>query len=296
MNLFTSNFKYFFIAFIITVCISFFLTLLLVELELRNKNKKKIDYNAVSINHKSEFAAFGDSHVNSSFVSNEKIDNLGESSANINYIYDKIFYYINRKNNRIKGVIIQADPHMFSFYRLVSKKKYNTNKNNKSLNFFNFLHPSNRIYLLEYSKKVWIDLIYKKEKSVKKVQINNKKKVTFNTNSIMIRVQSHNPVNNFEKTIAMKKYKKIISFLQNNYIKICMITFPVSSQYRKSSNEFPNYKKVKKYFIELSNKNKNKIKYFDLSASVNDKYFKDPDHISKEFTNFDEMLLKKCNF
>ena len=294
MNLFTSNFKFFFITFVITVCVSFFSTLLLVEMELRKNIKKKIDYNAVSLNYLSEIAAFGDSHVRSSFVSNDKINNLGEVSANINIIYDKIFYYINKKNNQIKGVIVQADPHTFAFYRLVSKKKYTVNKDSKFLNFFYFLHPSNRKYILEYSKKVWINILYKKEKNNKKIEISGKKVVKLNSSSVMIRVQSHNPVNDFEKTLAMEKYQKIISFLKNNSIKICMISYPVSSQYRRISDKFPNYQKVKDYFIDFANQNK--IKYFDLSASVSDKYFSDPDHINKYFTNFDKILLKKCNF
>ena len=116
MNLYISNFKNFLIIFLITCIIGFFLTILLVEIHLRKEKYVDSGYLKDFINNKNEYLAFGDSRVESSIVSSNIVGNLGEPSDNINNIYDKIIYKINQ-NKKIKGVIIQADPHLFSFYR-----------------------------------------------------------------------------------------------------------------------------------------------------------------------------------
>ena len=288
MNLFIFNFKSFLITFVFTSCLGFLGTIFLIEFHLRKENRLEKDYNYNFLNSKGRYLAFGDSRVESSLVSGFEVDNLGQPSDNLNIIYDKIIYKINNNKQGIKGIILQADPHLFSFYRLVSKKKFALGKNDTLLSNFYFLRPSNRAYILDLSKVVWMKLLY----SNKKTNI-IKSTTNYSTEYVLKRIQLQNPIKNFTNTDFLKKYESIINILQQRSIKICLISFPTSSLYRKYLSNFPNYEIVINYFKKMS-KNKS-IKYLDFRATMKDKSFKDPDHLKRDL-NFTKNVLNRCGF
>ena len=274
--------------FLITTFVFLFSTLVMIENKLRN-NLNINDEENLLLTGKGSFIAFGDSRVERSLSSNQNFNNLGKRSLNIDLIYNRVRYKINNSPKKIQGVILQADPHMFSFYRLVNNK---TSENNNINNFnkVKFLDPKNRIYLMEHSRDVWRSLFINKEN--KKNELNISKSWD---NEALIRVQLHNPVDNFLDMKSLKKFTEMVHLLESKNIDICLITFPVSESYNKYSKKFENFKKVKDFFRDLALKNN--IKYFDLSNLFKNSKFSDPDHIISGFSKyFTQIVQNKCQY
>lgn len=274
--------------FLITTFVLLFSTLLMIENKLRN-NLNINDEENLLLTGKGSFIAFGDSRVERSLISNQNFNNLGKRSLNIDLIYNRVKYKIYNSPKKIQGVILQADPHMFSFYRLVNNK---TSENNNINNFnkIKFLDPKNRIYLIEHSRDVWSSFFINKENK------KNESNISKNwDNEALIRVQLHNPVDNFLEMKALIKFTKMVHFLKNKNIDICLITFPVSESYDKHSKKFVNFKKTRDFFKDLGFKND--IKYFNLSSIFKNSKFTDPDHIKSEFSkHFTKIVQNKCQY
>lgn len=292
MNLFTSNFKYFFYTFLASAFILLIGTFALIERKLikleneRNQIKSKQLFSTEEV----EILAFGDSRVQRSFISSTKFNNLGRAGYNIDLIYNIIKFSIAKNKGKIKNLILQADPHMFSFYRIVNYDNSNkkTDIANAGSKIFRFLEENNRKYLIAYSKDVW-----RKFLRINQIKTNQKKN-DWDTKA-KIRVQLHNPVDNFLSTNTHKKYIEIIQFLKKEKINICLISFPVSPQYNKHAKRFKNYKKAKHFFKNLALKTN--IDYFDLSEIFDKAKFTDPDHISTKFSlELTKIIEDKCRY
>ena len=114
-------------------------------------------------------------------------------------------------------------------------------------------------------------------------------------NEALIRVQLHNPVNNFLQMESLIKYTKMVYLLKNKNIDICLISFPVSENYNNYSKKFDNFIKAKNFFKDLAFKNN--IKYFDLSKLFENSKFSDPDHIKSDFSMyFTKIVQNKCQY
>lgn len=266
-------------------------TFVLIEMKLikLENETNKIKSKKIFIVTEADVLAFGDSRVQRSFLSSSKFHNLGRAGYNIDLIYKNIKFWTAKNKGKTKNLILQADPHMFSFYRTVnydnSNRKISTKKSES--NFFRFLEENNRKYLIDHSKDIWGRYLrINKNKSNQKKDWDTKAK---------IRVQLHNPVDNFLNTNALKKYLQIVQFLKQEKINICLVTFPVSPQYNKHTKRFKNYKKAKQFFKNLALKND--IDYFDLSEIFDKSKFTDPDHISTKFSfEFTEIVQSKCRY
>ena len=165
MSLFTFSFKNFIYMFFITTVIFFVSTLVMIEIKL-SKNSNINEKKNLLLTGNGSFVAFGDSRVERSLTSNQNFNNLGKRGLNIDAIYQRVKYKISNSTRKIKGVVLQADPHMFSFYRLVNNKT-SENNNINDLKKFKFLDSKNRIYLIEHSKDVWKNLLIKQENKKK---------------------------------------------------------------------------------------------------------------------------------
>ena len=288
MSLFTFSFKNFIYMFFITTIIFFVSTLVMIEIKL-SKNSNINEEKNLLLTGNGSFVAFGDSRVERSLTSNQNFNNLGKRGLNIDAIYQRVKYKISNSSRKIKGVVLQADPHMFSFYRLVNNKT-SENNNINDLKKFKFLDSKNRIYLIEHSKDVWKNLLIKQENKKKMLNISKNW-----DNEALIRVQLHNPVNNFLQMESLIKYTKMVYLLKNKNIDICLISFPVSENYNNYSKKFDNFIKAKNFFKDLAFKNN--IKYFDLSKLFENSKFNDADHIKSDFSKyFTEIVQNKCQY
>lgn len=290
MNLFTFNFKNFFFALTFTTFTLVFTTIIMIEYKLQNEHQrdKQEDF---PVNANIETLAFGDSRVERGLVSSSYFHNFGRRSYNIENIKKQIMATFTKKDINIKNVILQADPHMFSFYRLVNYSNSETKKNEivNQFRIFKFLEPENRIYLIEYSKSAWKKLLFKNE-----VKIVERKFIDWDKKAL-IRVQLHNPLDNFIETNSFKNYIEILDFLKSKNINVCLVTFPVSQNYNNYAAQFKNFEKVKSSFKNFALSDN--VDYIDVSSKLNNDKFTDSDHIKSNFSiKLTKIIGKKCRF
>ena len=112
-------------------------------------------------------------------------------------------------------------------------------------------------------------------------------------NETLIRVNTHTPIKNFEVSKHVKELKKLLINLKKNKISVCLISFPLSSSYRKYIKNNKNFIDAYKFYNELSKKYV--IKYFDYKSLLADNYFSDPDHLNiKGSIEFTKVVLNDC--
>ena len=258
-------------------------------------NKSIYDYKSLFLFGEASWVAFGDSHTANSLVSSLLIDNLGYASDNLASMSIKSLHRI--KRNKPKGIILQATPHIFSFYRLSDNQEQKTEFliNNDEYNF-KFLNPINRPYLLNYLKLTIKNKFSSNSKSLKNVKASQswiEKSLSAKNYETSTRVQLHMPISEFRKHFSLEKYKNMIyNFLQLN-IDVCLVRYPVTTTYLDKTNKIKIFKEVNYTLKEIAKSYD--INFVDLSNSLEDKNFADPDHIvprSKEIVT--DLVKKGC--
>ena len=155
MNLFIFNFKLFF--FTVIFIISFGLISFCIFSEfIVVSNKKKSSYEIIKKKYhnafQTEYVVFADSHGFSGISETDNLINYSFAGDNLLTIVKKISFFIDR--NKVKGVIIQADPHQLAMYRLTKNQDQLVddflNEKDYKLNFY-------RSPYRQYLKNYWFD-------------------------------------------------------------------------------------------------------------------------------------------
>jgi len=303
VNLFTSSSEQFsrIFLFLFFVVIALFMTITEAVFRLRVAGSHPFElYKEMYSRQSAEVVMFGDSHVVNGIVTTSEVLNLGYAGNNMNSMTTKALDYA--ENNDIEYIGLQADPHLFSYYRIV-KNQYDhldslLNKNEKILYMYK---PHLRKYLLDYWKS-WLSdpmkiFFPEKEKrnanseievhSIVEVDNDDRKK------QASIRVQLHRPIDSFEKSESAMQFINAIQELSDSGKKICLISYPVSSDYRAASKTYVQFSKVVSFYRSLS-KIKN-IKYINYADRYEDSYFADVDHLNLNGrTKFTREVINEC--
>lgn len=289
MNLFISNFKYFFIT-VLTIIIFGLTTFCIISEHIVVSNKKKSSYEKIKKKYhdqfQTEYVLFADSRGFSGITQRDNLTNYSFPGDNLITIIRKISFFV--KKNKVKGIIIQADPHQLAMYRLTKNQDQLIgdflDKNNKILTFYRMPYRQN---LMNY----WAEFI-KSFFNINEIKQELKKDINFK-NETLIRVNTHTPIKNFKVSKHVKELKKILLDLKKNKISVCLISFPLASSYRKLIKKNKNFIDVYKFYDELSKKNA--IKYFDYKSLLTDNYFSDPDHLNiKGSMELTKVVLNDC--
>jgi hypothetical protein len=296
VSLSTFNFKLFLFVFFITICSCVGTTLFIVETHLKENIKENINkksYKYLFLNGTADWIALGDSHTARSLSNTFWLDNLGYASDNLESLTEKASHRINRL--KPVGVILPADPQIFSFYRLSdnqqSKTKYLISE---EVYFFNFLNPIHRPYLIVLAKSIYknrfsrmfnIQNIDEKKLDWIDIPIEQRRYET------SIRVQLHTPILEFEKHPSHGKYIEMIKSYSQLGISICLVRYPVSKLYLNKTQAISQFSNVNKFFERLSKENN--FKFLDLSDALTNNQFTDTDHIKSEYKNIITNLVKK---
>ena len=295
MNLYIFNFKLFAFVFFTTVLVSMIFTLFMVESHLKKNiklNKSLQNYKYLFSNGKADWIALGDSHVANSLSNSSWLDNLGYASDNFISLEEKAFRRIIRL--KPKGIILPADPHIFSFYRLFDNQKEKTKfLTTKTTYFFSFLNPINRPYLVNIIKSIYINkfkyLFGIKKNKIKKIDWVDTpiKQRNYETS---IRVQLHTPILQFKSHPYYQKYKKMIKSYLDLNIKVCLVRYPVSTLYFNETKSIDIFNQVNSSFKSIAMKYN--INFVDLSNVLENNKFSDTDHIKPEYKRMITNLIK----
>ena len=268
---------------------------MLIEYQLRSDltNNSLNNYRNIISQGKAPWIALGDSHTANSLISSKVLDNLGYASDNLNSISKKGLYRIQRL--KPKGVILQATPHTFSFYRILDNQKQRTQyliSSEKTT--FEFLNPIRRPYLINYLKSIFrkkVDDIFSSNKKLDHSVKWHKKTINAKQHESSLRAQLHTPIAEFKEHKELKKFKNIIQFYLNQKIDVCLVRYPVSSFYLNKINSIKIFKDVD---IELKKIAKNyNLTFLDLTTLFEDKLFSNADHISPDGKEFLTKTVSK---
>jgi hypothetical protein len=257
-------------------------------------------YKEMYLSQSAEIVMFGDSHVANGVFTTDKVLNLGYAGNNMNAIVSKVLDYVEKSD--VEYIGLQADPHLFSYYRIDNNQSEHLdsllNDNETILYMF---RPHLRKYLLDYWKS-WISnpvfFLSKKneeENSGVSITVHSILEIDERTREkqASIRVQSHRPIDYFETSEPARQLSNTIEELLDLGKHICLISYPVSSDYRKAKKTYIQFKKAIDYYKMLSElKN---IKYLNYSDRYEDSYFSDIDHLNlngrKKFT---KEVIDEC--
>ncbi|MSR78366.1 MAG: SGNH/GDSL hydrolase family protein [Candidatus Omnitrophica bacterium] len=230
-------------------------------------------------------AVFGDSHGAQDFMGRQDFINLSFPSESVDIIAAKIKLYFSSR--RMEKVILQADPHMFSEYRI----KENVNDYIRLFEdprqpLLQILTPRHRKYLLFYWKALISGRGFKS-----KFRVNPDGSQTIEDREagteqetpkdfdLQTRVRLQKPQENFEKSVSVKNYQTMLQDLKERQAQVCLVTFPVSPEYAGEAARFPDFEKARNFFQAMAAQYG--FSYVNYWNSLQDPHlFRNDDHLN----------------
>ena len=303
MNLFTSSSEHFsrtfLYLFFVVIALFILATEIIFRLRVADSHPFEV-YKQKYYGQSADIVMFGDSHVAHGILTTDKVLNLGYAGDNIDTMLVKVLDYT--KKHDVKYIGLQADPHLFSYYRIIEDQSDQIDfLLNRNQSIFYMFKPHLRKYLLEYWK-AWLSdpgkLFFPgKEKenedtkiivhSILELDKKNREK------QASIRVQLHRPIDSFEKSEAAMQLTNTIQELLDLGKQLCLISYPLSSDYRLASKKYVQFSETIDFYKNLS-RSKN-IKYVNYGNRYEDSFFSDVDHLNLEGREkFTKEIIKEC--
>ncbi len=198
-------------------------------------------------------AVFGDSHGAQGFTGEPDFVNLSFPSESIDIIYKKIKLYF--KSRTPHKVVLQADPHLFSDYRMKERADdYVELFKNPRLPYFQILTPRHQKFLLYYWKNFLAGSDFKNHFQMNPdgSQMMDKKEKRSHVYDLQGRIFLQRPRGDFEKSHSMKKYFEVLDYLKSRNADVCLVTFPVSPAYVEAARKFPEFEKARQFLEKIA--------------------------------------------
>lgn len=255
-----------------------------------------VGYKKLFLNGVAPTVAFGDSHVASGLVSSADIDNLGQPSDNLQTTFAKAELRVKRGGVRL--IIFQADPQMFSAYREKAKQQDRLAylmQDNESMMFI--LLPHYRQYLMQYWRAAASDPIgvfrLPQQRLAEPKRSSNAESPGELKKQAVMRVQLHAPITNFRRLSTARQYREAIERFVKQGLQVCLVGFPVSSQYREAASTVPSFNAARSFFAETARDLS--VPYLNYYAAIPDIDFVDSDHLSSDAApHFTNQVLRDC--
>ena len=240
----------------------------------------------------SPYAAFGDSHVARNFNAAAPVVNLAYPSENLAKMDWKTALYVDQAPAPQK-VLLQADPHIFSHYRLVEGLE----------DYPSAFQGGEQYQLLSLNARyrpqlfaLWRSFLSNGGKLVSKIE-QTPQGALLSPGDLSSwpqeaaekfsrdRVQLHLPVHGFETSAAARTYRDIVERFTRRGAEVCLVMFPTAPVYRRhvetlDADARARWDKAIGFFRALANAPG--VEYFDHSSLYADpSLFRDPDHLNK---------------
>lgn len=252
-------------------------------------------------------AVFGDSHSAFNYAVSGEFLNLAFPSENLQDIEKRInIYYTNKKCG---DVILQADPHLFSEYRINAGVKDYFDSSPGGYIISKYHRPKLPRYWKVFFQGGMNSTVFMPDDAVNvKIKFHDSGwQEVFNDFSQVseaerLRISSERAANHKPVSMALSKksyalYDRILSQLVTKSCNICMVTSPVSNDYLRQSEKYHEFKQSLDYFRLMAEKHNvrylNQFKYFGDDKYL--KYFHDEDHLNGFGAKiFSDETIKTC--
>lgn len=252
-------------------------------------------------------AAFGDSHVARGFAAEAPMVNLAYPSETIERFAWKAKAYFARLTPG--RVIVQADPHLFTPYRLADGLGDYPERIAKAPGAARLLiladHHRDRI------PAYWRAFLVSGGRLASSIEFSERgtllsggdlsavpgRKRAYDARA---RVALHRPIAQFRDTGEARAYESLLDFLFERGAEICLVTFPLSPDYRatlaedREAEAFRTWRDLIAYFREQAERVK--ARYVDASAAVADAgLYRDVDHLNRAGAlAYSPRLMEDC--
>jgi len=231
-------------------------------------------------NGRAPWVALGDSHVANALTSTVWLDNLGQASDNLSTIEGKVEIILMGRPN-LKGIILQADPQVFAFYRLTADQaeRVTNLRNADNAAWLLILRPEYRPYLSSLAWSLILNpqrLFSQNSTSPTPIEVTNKSASEWRRN-VALRVQLHTPIPNLSEHNAALRYRALVEYIMRKNIKVCLVAYPVSQLYREMTAEAAGFRAARNFFKVLAEETGARL--VDQYAAFPDNAFNDPDHL-----------------
>jgi nitroreductase len=253
---------------------------------------------------KAEHLAFGDSHVAMGFSGVEPFVNMAFPGENLEIVAYKTLKYLERVP-QVKQILLPADPNMLARSRVLQEADRSFKDYGHTLGFLS-LQGKYQPFILGY----WRVLILKGEfdegtrifqadgaqlarKTVQEQYFDTKYRLDF-IKATAVRVAQHVPMERFELSKSARAFEDLLQKLQKRGIQTCWVSFPATSEYRKQSSEYLQFKKAFIYYLDLAQKYSAKyVNAWEYSDDLS--MFTNMDHLSeKGAKSFSKDVVRRC--
>jgi len=294
-----SSSKSFFISFVASFTTACLIFLIGSEIIVRSHVIPTSDYEKIRTSIHSfdrVYVAFADSHGANGLLENRYLRNFSMRGDDLMTISAKAEFVLSYGSP--KGVILPADGHQFSNYRLQSNQEsLRADLFNDDTHLFAFLRPIYRQYLIEYWRSFLLSLLGIRPMNHRDIK-GRIPRITDNLPTIVdedakIRVQLHTPIQSFSSTAIASKFEVTIQKILKKNIKLCLVRFPVSSYYRKAASTITSFNETSVYFEGIALENQ--AQFLDYWSELPDKFFSDPDHLNTDGAkSFTKIVMRDC--
>ena len=231
--------------------------------------------------------ALGDSHVARGLPRGDKtLLNLGWPSDNLHTVMDKL--KLRQQTLPARLVIVQADPHQFSNYRLLARQEERGAALRSSFQPpLKILEHAHRQYLFQYWSSVAAGFF------VEPVRLGPKEIAR----QVSIRVQLHTPMSNFAGTPLLADYRDLLRSLVSQGVRVCLVRFPVSKAYREMADTIPPFRNAETVLKNMALDNGWAFADYWDKASEELFHPEDPDHLNPAGAEWlRERVLGDCDW
>lgn len=280
----TSSFKLYLFVTLASLLLLLCIATSAVEWHLRRQAPPNINedsYRQLVLHGTAPWIAVGDSHTANGLMTNEWLDNLGQHSDNIDSMLSKL--EIRARRPGLKGVILSADAQMFAFYRLTADQGARVRELlDEHPSKLLFLRPQNRQYLASTVLAIASNPSVLWRATDSNVQVENipvPDTPKWEKDAIL-RAQLHTPVREAHTITAGQRYRKTVVEIKKQGIEVCMVTYPLSSAYRRAAEKASTFAKARAFYAAVAAETD--TRYVDASSIIPDRLFGDPDHLSPQ--------------
>jgi hypothetical protein len=235
--------------------------------------------------------AIGDSRT-AAAIHGHDLDNLGLPGDDLQVVIGKL--KARHALKPLSHVILQADPHQFAAYRLLKDGTGKVDDQIGDQPLLASMRPYYRQYLMAYWNAALLKFVGKNEPIKPAEPPPAPDQAGFAWRELAVsRVQFHLPLDRPEITQVATTYRRIVADLAADGVKLCLVTYPVSSYYRQAARRYPSFDRAIAFYDKVATEVG--VARVNLWAAIDDGDFGDTDHIRQASgPAFTATLLDRC--
>lgn len=235
--------------------------------------------------------AIGDSRT-AAAIDGPDIENLGLPGDDLQVVLDKL--KARHALRPLSHVVLQADPHQFAAYRLLKDGAGKIDDLVGTPPLLASLRPHYRQYLMAYWQAALSRLVQPRQAGTAAEPPRPLDPAGGAWRELAVsRVQFHLPLDNPGATAAGAAYRKVAADLVGEGVKLCLVTYPVSSAYREAAARYPSFARAIGFYDRVAAETG--AARVNLWSEIDDAAFGDTDHVRHGAgAGFTAMLRARC--